>query len=274
MDNFNAIVSIIKETMPLIQSGIPALVGGFVTAMFLRGNTRRSEFEKIKVGKINEVLDDLVDRHELTFTELVKCKNLLQIAKIADDNFTKKNMNYKLKNENKEFDFDWFFRFFESAGNVSKNEMQIYWAKLLSNEVKYPGSVHPAFIEIMKQLSQLDAQNLYCFRECNVLPIVEYCILKKNGEKETLLPDVFLSNKDENDLNKQSASISNLLRLGLIFFSYKYYIKDDRVYEPFRKHDVFLSYNSIVKDGKATIRKGKLMLSPLGTDFINICFTE
>ena len=83
MDDFNSIVNMVKETLPLVQSGIPALVGGFVTAMFLRGNTRRQEFEKIKVGKIKEAIDDLVDSHELTLTEMVKCKNLLKIAKIV-----------------------------------------------------------------------------------------------------------------------------------------------------------------------------------------------
>lgn len=72
---YNNIVNIVKEALSLVQSAIPALVGGFVTAMFLRGNTSREEFEKIKAGKIKEALDDLVDSHELTFTELVKCKN-------------------------------------------------------------------------------------------------------------------------------------------------------------------------------------------------------
>ena len=65
MDEFNALVELVKGATPVIQSGISALVGGFITAMFLRGNTRREEFEKIKLGKIKEAIDDLVDSREL-----------------------------------------------------------------------------------------------------------------------------------------------------------------------------------------------------------------
>ena len=123
MDEFNSLIEIIDKALPMLQSGIPAITGGFLTAMFLRGNTRRQEFEKIKLGKMNEAINDLVDSRELTLTELMKCRNLLKIAKMADEEYAKDNR--RVETESPIFDFDWFLRFFESAGNISNEDMQI-----------------------------------------------------------------------------------------------------------------------------------------------------
>jgi hypothetical protein len=42
MDVFNRLINIVRDAMPVVQSGIPEVVGGFITAMFLRGNTLKS----------------------------------------------------------------------------------------------------------------------------------------------------------------------------------------------------------------------------------------
>lgn len=97
MDEFNSLVEIVDKALPMVQSGIPAITGGFITAMFLRGNTRRQEFEKIKLGKMNEAINDLVDSRELTLTELMKCRNLLKIAKMADEEYAKETKELKQK---------------------------------------------------------------------------------------------------------------------------------------------------------------------------------
>lgn len=34
MDEFNSIVEIINNALPMVQSGIPAITGGFITACF------------------------------------------------------------------------------------------------------------------------------------------------------------------------------------------------------------------------------------------------
>lgn len=157
MDNFNNIINIVKEALPLVQSGIPALVGGFVTAMFLRGNTSRAEFEKIKAGKIKEALDDLVNSHELTLTELVKCKNLLKIAEIADREYAKKNEN-DINEQNKEFNFDWFLRFFETAGCVSNDNMQLLWAKILSSKMRNSEMASLRLLDTLRTMDYEDAK--------------------------------------------------------------------------------------------------------------------
>jgi len=107
--------------------------------MFLRGNTQRVEFEKIKMGKVQEAVDDLVKSPELTLTELVKCKNLLRIVVLADREYKNKKSNHESSTKH-EFDFDWFLRFFEAAGNVSNKDIQFLWARILAGEVETPNS--------------------------------------------------------------------------------------------------------------------------------------
>ena len=161
MDEFNSLVEIVDKALPMVQSGSPAITGGFITAMFLRGNTRRQEFEKIKLGKMNEAINDLVDSRELTLTELMKCRNLLKIAKMADEEYAKENK--RIKTESPTFDFDWFLRFFESAGNISNEDMQKLWAKVLCEEYKKPNSHSYRALEKLYHLSKNEA---LLFKEC------------------------------------------------------------------------------------------------------------
>jgi hypothetical protein len=156
----------------------------------------------------------------------------------------------------------------------TESEIVELFSNLLANSMNLDSCeyVHPAFVEIIKHMSSLDAHNLYCFKKNCTLPIVEYRKKKTNNEYETLITDVFLANTQEDDLHKQSSSISNLLRLGVIFFSYSNYFLDDKVYEPFTQLPFFKSLQLNTKDGEVEIRKGKLMLSPLGADFLKICY--
>jgi len=166
MDTFNSLIHTVKGAMPIVQSGIPAIVGGFVTAMFLRGNTQRAEFEKIKAGKIQEAVDDLVKSHELTLTELVKCKNLLQIAELAEREYKTKSREHKTK-MNEEFDFDWFLRFFEAAGNINNRDMQILWARILAGEVYSRGTFSLRTIETLRNMTQYEAKMFHA-----VVPLI------------------------------------------------------------------------------------------------------
>lgn len=154
--------------MPLVQSSISAIVGSFVTAMYLRGNTDRVEFQKIKAGKINEAVDDLVASRDLTLTELIKCKNLIDIAKIADDEYAKQCGDEK-HSQNDYFDFDWFLRFFEAAGNVSDADMKLLWAKILAGEVKNRGRYSLRTISTLHNLSSKEAE---VFKEIAAITLI------------------------------------------------------------------------------------------------------
>ncbi|MBQ3558040.1 MAG: DUF2806 domain-containing protein [Agathobacter sp.] len=187
MDEFNTLIETVKSALPVIESGAQALVGGFISAMFLRGNTNRSEFEKIKAGKIEEALDELIKNRELTFTELVKCKNMLKIAEKADK-INSENSNYDYFNDEKQYyDFDWFLRFFESAGNISNGDMQELWARVLNGEMKQKGTFSLRTLEILKNMSADEAKLfMNCVEFRMITPYYEYYLLNSD---ESLVED-------------------------------------------------------------------------------------
>lgn len=51
----------------------------------------------------------------------------------------------------------WIAKFFTYAQDVSNDEMQLVWAKILSDEVKVPGSCSLRTLEVVKSLSRADA---------------------------------------------------------------------------------------------------------------------
>lgn len=53
-----------------------------------------------------------------------------------------------------------FFPVLEAASIEDNDEMQTRWAALLANEATSVGSVHPSFLEILRQLALEDARLL------------------------------------------------------------------------------------------------------------------
>lgn len=151
------IISYLSNNLPIINSLVSAVTGSIITCIFLRHNTAVKEFEKIKAGKFNEVIDDLLSSGKMTYTEYYKAKNFLNIAKLADNYYLEKlNKN----NQIKLYDFDWFIRFYENSGNISNEEMQELWAKILAGEINKPSTYSLRTIEILKNLTSKEANVL------------------------------------------------------------------------------------------------------------------
>lgn len=55
-------------------------------------------------------------------------------------------------------DQDWTRRFFNIAGDVSNSEMQEVWARILSGEIKHPGSFSMRTLETVRNISTEEAQ--------------------------------------------------------------------------------------------------------------------
>lgn len=152
--NGTEIISLISSALPTAQSVIPAIGGGIITAIFLRKNTATQEFEKLKAGKMQEVADDLLKSGKMTFTEYYKANNFLSIAKKADEEYSKMPHD----DPTSAYDFDWFVRFYEAVGNVSDEEMQLIWAKILAGEVNKPKSFSLGTLDVMRNLDKQDAE--------------------------------------------------------------------------------------------------------------------
>lgn len=147
------IIQILNQ-IPGISNCVSAIVGAIMTAVFLRRNTETQEFEKIKANKFAEVVDDLLESGKMTLTEYYKTKNFLDIAEIADGMVQKKSN----KSNGKQYNFDWFIRYYEASGNISDKEMQILWAKILAGEIEKPSSYSLRTLDVLRNMSKEEAE--------------------------------------------------------------------------------------------------------------------
>lgn len=80
-------------------------------------------------------------------------------------------------------DEDWISSFFDFVANVSSNQMQEIWGKLLAGEVSRPGSFSIRTIDMLRKLTQQEAK---LFTE--IAPLVLRCA----GDEEHSFNDYFL----------------------------------------------------------------------------------
>ena len=145
---------------------------------------------------MKEVADDLLESGKMTYTEYYKAGNFLSIAQKADEEYSK----MPHEDSTATYDFDWFMRFYEAVGNVSDEEMQRVWAKLLAEEVNRPGSFSLETLDVVRNLSKQDAELF--------TKICKHCIQSSN--QGLYLP------RYDNYLEKCGITYSEILRLDEI----------------------------------------------------------
>ena len=101
----NTLINIMQEGATYFQPALSTVVGAVLTTLFLKKNTNKTEFEKIKAGKFDEVIDFLLDTGKMSYFEYYKCRNFLNVAKIADK-FNEEHKDFKTQHNNT-FDFDY-----------------------------------------------------------------------------------------------------------------------------------------------------------------------
>lgn len=200
--NGTEIITFLANNAPVIISATSPFVGAILTAVFLRSNTSTKEFEKVKAGKFDEVVEDLLESGQMTYTEFYKANNFLKIAKKADAYHAEKNqiISYNTKT----YDFDWFIRYYEASGNVSDEKMQDIWSKVLAGEIDNPSSFSLRTIDILKNMRKTDAELFAKFCECS--------FMRYNGQ-------MFLPNYDEylEENEIEYSDVMQLNEMGLIF---------------------------------------------------------
>ena len=155
----NTLIEVIKGGLNLANSSISAVVGAVITTLFLRKNTKTSEFEKIKAGKFNEVIDQLLESGKMSYLEYYKYNNFLDIAKKADSMLSHVTISCeKERGQSQEYNFDWFIRFFDAASNISNEEMKRLWASVLAGEVYQSGSFSLRTIDTLYNMTPFEAE--------------------------------------------------------------------------------------------------------------------
>lgn len=149
-----------KGAWPTIQPAISTVFGAMVARLFLRGNTSKSEIEKIKQAKFSEIADKLLEGGHITHLEYYKCRNFNRIAQKADEVYQWRQASTVANTDDgeKKFSIDWFVRFFEEAGSISDEDIQELWAKVLAGEIENPGSFSLRTLDVLRSLSKYEAE--------------------------------------------------------------------------------------------------------------------
>lgn len=91
-------------------------------------------------------------RSRISFQEEKRQRNIQAIVLEAADALVDKQV------ADHEVDHDWVARFFADAQDVSSDQMQQIWAKILAGEVERPGQTSLHTLAILKNMSQRDAK--------------------------------------------------------------------------------------------------------------------
>lgn len=137
--------------------------------------------------------------------------------------------------------------------------------------------VHPSYVEIIKQLSPLDAKFLEMFTYYNTYPIAQISIIDQEN-KVTPCPNYLFNFKDNNnkfdfdEILLLTATLENLIRLGIVIKNSSVY-ELNYDYEQFRTNTIYKAF-ALTKENegdKIRITKYRLELTNFGRNFINIC---
>lgn len=152
------------------------------------------------------------------------------------------------------------------------------YANLLANSmnIKVKDSVHPSFVDIIKQMSPSDAKIFGEICSSQIRPTIDLSISINNeyGEQEHLYNITWINTYEYKEV---LVSLSNLLRIGLIEIDKGVEYTYDPNYENVRKNKAYLNYKK--KYERATnvrINETKqfIKITPLGDLFYRICVKD
>ena len=225
----------IDKLVELTASGIGAIAGTLLATWKAR---KEGEARIIAAEADAKILQIRTEAHakarELLISDATIAGGEIDIAELVSERITyqerKRQTNIRgvvakaaTELEDKEVpptatDHDWAARFFNEVQDVSSEEMQELWAKVLAGEVERPGSTSIRTLGILRDLDQSTAELFATF--CSA------CIFLQPGQDQEMIDARVLSlGKDAatNSLQEFGFPFANLNRLnehGLIISDY------------------------------------------------------
>lgn len=164
---------------------------------------------------------------------------------------------------------------------IESEELREMFANLIASSIdqRLQPETHPAFVEIIKQLSPFDAFLLKQFKEKNDLPIVQIRVENSINPSFNIIQNHIMNLINQDNYKMQASSVSNLQRLGLLHVDYSFYTSESNGYDFINTHPAFIyanenlpSYTAVDPNlSRIGIRKGVILLTPLGESFIHVC---
>ena len=161
---------------------------------------------------------------------------------------------------------------------IDDEELRSLFAKLIAasmdnskNEV-----LQPAFVEIIKQMSPIDAKNLINLYDIKDKqnPIVSIILESKDSKNyKEVFDHFYIENIGNISHVRVASSLLNLKRLGLIEINYGVFLSDENKYLPYENHPIINQFKNEYNDDLHSIKlkKGLIKISNFGMDFCKIC---
>ena len=181
----------------IVDTAVPMVVQGVMTILFADKNSSSATIEQIQSGDFSSAIKSLTSEGKLTAYDFYKWNNILKIAQKADSELEK-----GIIADPSEFDFDWFLRFFDAAGNIRSDDMQQLWARVLAGEIKQPRSFSLRAVEVLRNMT---AHEALAFKNAAVL------VLQESDGTFFLFCDTGLSDASVNQ--RYGLSMSDILTL-------------------------------------------------------------
>ncbi len=161
---------------------------------------------------------------------------------------------------------------------IDDEELRSLFAKLIAasmdnskNEV-----LQPAFVEIIKQMSPIDAKNLINLydikdKQNSIVSIILESKDSKNYKE--VFDHFYIENIGNISHVRVASSLLNLKRLGLIEINYGVFLSDENRYLSYENHPIINQFKNEYNDDFHSIKlkKGLIKITNFGMDFCKIC---
>ncbi|TLQ04724.1 DUF4393 domain-containing protein [Marinilactibacillus psychrotolerans] len=136
---------------------------------------------------------------------------------------------------------------------IEEKDIRNMFAKLIASSMDKDKSkqVHPSFVEIIKQMTSLDAKNLKSIYDSKGnAPIVEMRLSDDRGRFSKQFLHLYLGNKDEPDYSLIASSLINLSRLGTVNLNYENFYSDNLKYKEFESSRLYEQAKLILEQSR------------------------
>lgn len=174
------------------------------------------------------------------------------------------------------------------------DELKKMYAKLLAKSIHIDekDKVHPSYVEIIKQMSPLDARALEFIVKkkavalCNIRwqkksPVIwtDLPTFRDYTYGRTLIQHLVNASEDDASDNDITVSFESLNRLGLIQIADDFSIEQEK-YEYFEKCDLVLTYKEYMKfdpasdENEIALLKSVAIMTNFGHAFVKVCLSD
>jgi hypothetical protein len=168
---------------------------------------------------------------------------------------------------------------------IEYGDIRSMFAKLIASAMNENNKdkAHTSFVEIIKQLSPLDAQNLKYLSQNPISPVGQIRMKSVDEESSNCWVDNFFpfTNYSLGERTIFSASIENLIRLGLIKINWNNSFTAPKLYDSLLDHPLYKECEDLFKlnpdhptflNNKISLLEGSWFTTDFGILFNRCCF--